>query len=98
MLKTASEVSNSTNIRKSENAGNGGINDGNEVNSRELRGDFSKVNHFETRFSIFEARVALTRLRKTFIKVPILHHFDLECHILIETDVSSFLLVKFSSS
>ena len=31
-------------------------------------------------------RRAFTQLRKTFTKAPILQHFDLKCHIRIETD------------
>ena len=36
-----------------------------------------------------KARLTFTKLRKAFTKTPILQHFDLECHIQIETDVSS---------
>lgn len=35
------------------------------------------------RFLISEARLAFTKLRQVFIKVPILYHFDLEYHIQI---------------
>ena len=31
-------------------------------------------------------------LRQAFIKVPILHHFDPECHIQIETDASGYAI------
>ena len=32
------------------------------------------------------ARLAFTKLIQTFVKAPILHHFDSECHIQVETD------------
>ena len=34
------------------------------------------------------ARLAFTKLRQAFVKAPILHHFDPERHIRVETDVS----------
>ncbi len=37
-------------------------------------------------FLTLEAWFAFTRLRKVFTKAPILHHFDLERPIWIETD------------
>ena len=36
------------------------------------------------------ARQVFTQLRQTFTKAPILQHFDLECHIQIETDPSGY--------
>ena len=39
-------------------------------------------------FFIFGAKLAFTKLRQAFLKAPILHHFDPECHIRIETDES----------
>ena len=37
-------------------------------------------------FLILRARLIFTKLRKTFVKALILHHFDLKCHIRVETD------------
>ena len=37
-----------------------------------------------------EARATFNRLRLSFTKAPILWHFDLECHIWIETDASGY--------
>ena len=37
-----------------------------------------------------KAKFAFTRLRKAFTEVPILHHFDPERHIWIETDASGY--------
>ena len=39
-----------------------------------------------------EAKLAFTKLRQAFLKAPILHHFDLERHIRIETDVSGYAI------
>ena len=39
------------------------------------------------------AKLAFTKLRQAFLKAPILHHFDLERYIQIETDVSGYAIV-----
>ena len=39
-----------------------------------------------------ETRLTFTQLRKVFTKAPILQHFDLECHIQIETNASSYAI------
>ena len=38
------------------------------------------------------AKLAFTKLRQAFLKAPILHHFDPECHIRIETDASGYAI------
>ena len=38
------------------------------------------------------AKLAFTKLRQVFLKAPILHHFDPECHIRIETDASGYAI------
>ena len=38
------------------------------------------------------AKLAFTELRQAFLKAPILHHFDPERHIRIETDVSDYAI------
>ena len=43
-------------------------------------------------FLIPGAKLAFTKLRQAFLKAPILHHFDLERHIRIETDVLSYAI------
>ena len=40
------------------------------------------------------ARLAFTKLRQVFIKAPILHHFNPECHIRIETDISGYAISR----
>ena len=37
-------------------------------------------------------KLAFTKLRQAFSKAPILHHFDLERHIQIETDISGYAI------
>ncbi len=43
-------------------------------------------------FLTSEDRKAFTKLRQAFVEVPILNHFDPECHIRIETDTSSYAI------
>ena len=39
-----------------------------------------------------KTKLAFTKLRQMFFKVLILHHFDLECQIRIETDISGYTI------
>ena len=43
-------------------------------------------------FLIPGAKLAFIKLKQTFLKAPILHHFDPERHIRIETDVSGYAI------
>ena len=43
-------------------------------------------------FLTFGARLAFTKLRQIFVKIPILQYFDLERHIRVETDVSGYAI------
>ena len=43
-------------------------------------------------FLIPGAKLAFTKFRQAFLKVLILHHFDPEHHIRIETDVSGYAI------
>ena len=56
--------------------------------------DFPKSRPEEagTGFLTPEARLAFTRLRQAFVEAPILHHFDPESHIRIETDASGYAI------
>ena len=38
------------------------------------------------------AKLVFTKLKQTIFKAPILHHFDPECHVRIETDVSGYAI------
>ena len=42
------------------------------------------------RYLTSEARLAFTQLKQAFNKALILQHFDLECHLQIETDASGY--------
>ena len=56
--------------------------------------DFPKSRPGEARMSFFipKARLAFTQLRQVFVKAPILHHFDPESYIRIETDTSGYAI------
>ena len=41
-----------------------------------------------------KAKLAFTQLKKAFTKAPIFRHFDLECHMRIEIDASSYAIGK----
>ena len=45
-----------------------------------------------SKFLIPDARTAFNRLWLAFTEAPILRHFDLECHIRIETDASGYAI------
>lgn len=49
---------------------------------------------FKTSFLSSKARLAFTQLRKIFIKISILYYFNLEYHIQIETNISSYTIYK----
>ena len=44
-----------------------------------------------------KARLAFTQLKKAFTKALILQHFDLKCHIRIETNTSGYVIGKILS-
>ena len=44
------------------------------------------------KFLTFKAKEAFNRLRQAFTKALFFWHFDLECHIRIETDASSYAI------
>ena len=54
--------------------------------------NFSKSKKTELGFLISGARKNFTELRQAFIKAPILHHFEPERHIWVETDVSGYAI------
>ncbi len=45
-------------------------------------------------FLISRAKQIFIKLRQVFIKALILNYLDLECHIQIETDTSSYVISK----
>ena len=56
--------------------------------------DFPKFRPEEARtgFLTLEARLAFTQLRQAFVEALILHHFNPESHIQIETDVLGYAI------
>ena len=66
--------------------------DGGEVEVGEKGRNSSKSKKTESGFLTSGARKAFTELRQAFIKAPILHHFDPERHIRIETDASGYAI------
>ena len=56
--------------------------------------DFPKSRPEEAGTGFFtpKARLAFTQLRQAFVKAPILHHFDPESHIRIETDALGYAI------
>ena len=75
--------------------------DGGKVDSNEVEGNEvgKKIQNLSKSKKIVKldflthgAKLAFTKLRQAFLKAPILHHFDPERHIRIETDVSGYAI------
>ena len=69
--------------------------DGNEVGDDEVWTKVQKLfksKKTESSFLTPGAKKAFTKLRQAFIKAPILHHFDPERHIRVETDASGYAI------
>ena len=52
----------------------------------------SRNKEARTGFLISKARILFTQLRQAFVKTLILHHFNSEYHIRIETDTSGYAI------
>ena len=104
MLKTSGSTESSTRPGKGE-VGVGGDSraelDGSKVDSGEVGDDEvgKKVQNsskskksVRSDFLTSGAKLAFAELRQAFVKAPILHHFDPERHIQIETDVSGYAI------
>ena len=81
------------------------LDDGRKINDNEIDGDevgndeigikaqkSFKSKKTESGFLTSGARKVFTKLRQAFIKASILHHFDLEYHIRVETDNSGYVI------
>ena len=75
--------------------------DGSEVDGDEVRDNEvgKKVQNLskskktvQSDFLTLGAKLAFAKLRQAFVKAPMLHHFDPERHIRIETDVSGYTI------
>ena len=82
--------------------------DGSGMDNVEVDGGEVEVDEFEkkvqksskskktvrsTDFFTLGAKLAFTKLRQVFIKVPILYHFDPKRYISVETDVSGYAII-----
>ena len=54
----------------------------------------SRNREAKTSFFIPETRLAFIQLRQAFVKASILHYFNLECHIQIETDTLGYAIAN----
>ena len=76
----------------------GGKIDGGEVEDDEVGNKVQKKSKSKNSskstldFLTPRAKLAFTELREAFLKALILHHFDSECHIRIETDASGYAI------
>ena len=104
MLKTAESRNGGDEVGDDSRARHDGI-DGSEMDDVEVDGGEVGVDEVEKKgqkmsksktigsdFLIPGAKLAFTKLRLAFLKVLILHNFDLERHIRIETDVSGYAI------
>ena len=72
--------------------------DGGEVGNNEVGKKVRKTSKSKktvgSDFFISRARLAFTELRQAFVKASILHYFDLERHIQIETNVLGYAISR----
>ena len=71
--------------------------DGGEVEFDEVGKNVQNLSKFKKTVRSLDfltpgAKLAFTKLRQAFIKAPILHYFDPEHHIQVETDVSGYTI------
>ena len=59
-----------------------------------VKRSLSKNSNEVTGYLTSETRLAFNKLRKAFTKAPILWHFDLECHIWIETNMLGYAISR----
>ena len=100
MLKTTgSSVASASRVDDGEVVGGGGPGRSDasrksaKSKSRSKSGHLGNNNNSEERkFLTSDAREVFNRLRQAFTKVPILRHFNPDCHIQIETDASGYAI------
>ena len=94
MLKTTRSAKNLS-FLMAENAKIGSLGGGDCENKTVERSPLTSKNSSRTTgYLILETRLAFTSLRKAFTKATIFQHFDPECHIRIEINVSGYAIVK----
>ena len=101
MLKTTgSSVASASRVDGDEVVGGGGAVGRSDASkksakskSRPKNGHLGNSNNSEERkFLTSDVREAFNRLRQAFTKAPILRHFNPDCHIRIETNVSDYAI------
>ena len=93
MLKTTgSSVVSASRVDDGEVVGGGGAgrSDASKKSAKSRR--MKSARSEEPKFLTSEAKEAFNRLRQAFTEAPILRHFDPECHIRIETNVSGYAI------
>ena len=70
----------------------GTVGNGSDCKDKTVKKLPSKNSNGAIDYLIPKARLAFTILRKMFTKTLIFQHFDLECHIWIETDISGYAI------
>ena len=70
-----------------------GVDGGGDHKDEAVRKSPSKNLNGVTGYLTPDARRAFTQLKQAFTKVPILRHFNPECHIQIQTDASGYAIV-----
>ena len=68
------------------------INSGNDCENKTVKKSIFKNSNKVVGYLIPKTRSTFTQLRKVFIKVLVLGHFDLKFHIRIKTDVSGYAI------
>ena len=84
--------------------------DGNKVRDNEIakKKNYQKISKFQKMskskkmirflgFLIFGTKLAFTKLKQVFVKIPILYHFDPEYHIQIEIDILGYTIDRIPS-
>lgn len=62
-----------------------------------IKQNFPKANFFQINILILEVKKVFILLWKTFIKVPVLKHFDLEFYIFIKTNGIKYFIIEILS-
>ena len=105
--KDSVRVDNGSRDRHHGKIDNGKV-DGNEIRDNEIRNKIQNLsmskNLSKSKKMVGssesltpEAKLAFTKLKQVFFKTLILHHFNPECYIQIETDISGYAISRIPS-
>ena len=101
MLKTTgSSVASASRVDNDEVVGDGGAIGRSDVSKKSAKSKSRTKSRYlgnsnnseESKFLTYDTKKAFNHLRQAFTKAPILQHFDPECHIRIEIDVSGYAI------